>query len=125
MKKLVIPSIDELIKINRKLKCEIVNRGALDFILTKIKSRRLTKDLKRDIATGAAILWYEIIRNHPFLDGNKRTATESMQLFLELNNLELEASLAGLTYISLKIANNDISFKDLVRWVQSRLKVKR
>lgn len=124
MKKLTIPSIDEITEINRKLGCEIVNRGTLDFILTKIRSRRLTKDLKLCIATGAAILWYEIITNHPFLDGNKRTATESMRLFLELNNFELETSLAGMTYISLRIANNDMPFKEFVEWLQGRLKAK-
>jgi death-on-curing protein len=77
--------------------------------------------MKRDMAMAAATFWYEIIAQHPFLDGNKRTATEVMQFFLELNGFELKSPINGLIYISLKIANNDIRFNELDRWVYDKL----
>ncbi len=124
MKKAVlIPSLEDMIGINKELEENFsVNEGALDFIISKIKSRRPSRDRKRDIAKGAATLWHDITVNHPFIDGNKRTATESMLLFIELNDFKLEASPNGLIYISLKLANNDISFNELVDWICPRLK---
>jgi len=91
-------------------------------MLAKIKSRRLTKDVKKNISTASAILWYEIITQHPFVDGNKRTAAESMKLLLELNNFELDIPMNGTIYISLKIANNDIAFNNLKQLIYEKLK---
>lgn len=71
---------------------------------------------------GAATIWHDIITNHPFLDGNKRTAIEAMLMFIELNDYKLESPPNGLVYISLKLANNDISFNELVDWMYPRLK---
>jgi len=87
---IIIPSIEEIITINKELEKNFsVNKGALDFIISKIKSKKPSNDRKKDIAKCAAILWHDIITNHPFLDGNKRTATESMLMLIELNNYEL------------------------------------
>jgi len=124
-KDMIIPSMYEIIEINRKLGYKPVKEGALDFILAKIRSRKLSKDIKKDVAKGAVTLWYEIIVQHPFVDGNKRTAAEAMQLFLEINGFKLEALMGGLIYMSMKIANNDVSFSDVVKWTYDRLEVKK
>ncbi|HDH41523.1 MAG TPA: type II toxin-antitoxin system death-on-curing family toxin [Candidatus Altiarchaeales archaeon] len=124
MKKvIIIPSLEDIIAINKELeKSFSVNEGALDFMISKIKSRRPSLDRKKDIAKGAATIWHDITVNHPFIDGNKRTATEAMLMFIDLNDYELKSPPNGLIYISLKLANNDISFNELVNWIYSRLK---
>ena len=43
-------------------------------------------------------------------------------MFIDLNDYELKSPPNGLIYISLKLANNDISFNELVNWIYSRLK---
>ncbi len=121
MDKIVIPSIDEIVEINERLGYSVVKLGALDFILASIKSRRLTKDSKKDISTAAATIWYEIISQHPFIDGNKRTAAEAMKLLLELNGLEPAIPMNGIVYISLKIANNDMALNQLQQFIYERL----
>ena len=63
-----------------------------------------------------------LVQGHSFIDGNKRTATESMQLFFEKNGSNLETSTAGLVYTSLKIANNEIKYEELIDWINERLK---
>lgn len=123
MNKLIIPSVEIIIEINKRLGYKVMNRGSLEFIIEKIRSKRPTKDLKRGLATASATLWYDIIAQHPFLDGNKRTATESIQYFLELNRFILNLQANGLIYISLKIANNDIAFKELVDFIYPKLEV--
>ena len=122
MNRIIVPLIDEIIEINEKLGYGVVNEGALDFILAKIKSRKPTTDVKKNVSTAAAVLWYEIITQHPFIDGNKRTATESMKLLLKLNNFKLDIPMNGVVYISLKIANNDIKFDKLKQFIYEKLK---
>ncbi|MEA3325241.1 MAG: type II toxin-antitoxin system death-on-curing family toxin [Euryarchaeota archaeon] len=109
------------VAINKRLGGSVLNQGAVDFLITKIESTISKKDYRRQIATISAILWYEIVRGHPFVDGNKRTATETMKLFLKQNNFKLNTPLSGLVYISLKIANNEIVYSELIEWIYRRL----
>ncbi len=99
----------------------MLNRGTIDFIIAEIEAKVPKKDYKRQIATIAAVFWFEIIQGHPFVDGNKRTATETMKLFLKKNGFRLNTPLSGLVYISLKIANNEISYSELINWLYGRL----
>ncbi|KCZ71853.1 death-on-curing family protein [Candidatus Methanoperedens nitroreducens] len=120
-KDILIPSTDDIITINQKLGGTVLNRGIIDFIIAKIEAKVPKKDYKRQIATIAAVFWFEIIQGHPFVDGNKRTGTEIMKLFLKKNGFKLNTPLAGLVYISLKIANNEISYSELINWLYRRL----
>jgi death-on-curing protein len=120
-KDIIIPSTDDSIAINQKLGGTVLNKGIIDFIIAKIEAKVTKRDSKRQIATIAAIFWFEIIQGHPFVDGNKRTATETMKLFLKKNGYKLNTPISGLVYISLKIANNEISYSELINWIHSRL----
>lgn len=120
--RIIIPSIDEIIEINKRLGGETINRGGLDFLITKIESKHADKDLRKQIAKISAILWMDIIQKHPFMDGNKRAATEAVMLFLQKNKFVLETPLAGKVYVSLSIANNEMRYEDLVKWIYGRLK---
>lgn len=117
---------EEIIGINKKFESgKMVNEGELDFIISKLKSKRLKGDLKKDLASLAGILWFEIITNHPFLDGNKRTATGSMLYFLGQNNYILKVKENNLIYLSLKIANNDIPEQKIIEWLYEKSEVKK
>jgi death-on-curing protein len=120
-KDIIIPSTDDIIAINQKLSGTVLNKGIIDFIIAKIEAKVPKKDYKRQIATISAIFWFEIIQGHPFVDGNKRTATETMKLFLKKNRFKMNTPISGLVYISLKIANNEISYSELINWIQKRL----
>ena len=65
-----------------------------------------------DVAALAAAYGYGISRNHPFLDGNKRTAFVAVELFLQLNGFELKASDADCVMIMLKVAARVAGKKD-------------
>ena len=62
------------------------------------------KDLYRDLFRKAAALMGSLIGNHPFLDGNKRTAISAAGLFLMLNGYELNASQKELETFTLRMA---------------------
>ena len=120
-KDIIIPSTDDIIAINQKLGGTVLNKGMIAFIIAKIEAKVPKKDYKRQIATIAAIFWFEIIQGHPFVDGNKRTATETMKLFLKKNGFKLNTPISGVVYISLKIANNEISYPELINWINGKL----
>jgi death-on-curing protein len=65
----------------------------------------------------AAWLCYALIKNHPFVDGNKRIGILAMLTFLELNGILLEVSDDELIRLGLGVADGSISSSDLLEWV--------
>jgi death-on-curing protein len=76
----------------------------------------------------AASYAFGIARNHPFADGNKRTALVVAELFLELNGLELTASDPACVATFLALAAGELNERELATWIrdnsrgQSRVK---
>ena len=65
----------------------------------------------------AARLGYGLIKNHAFVDGNKRIGTHAMLVFLALNKIELEYTQSELSDTILKVASDEYSFEDLLKWI--------
>lgn len=74
-----------------------------------------------DLADLAAAYGYGIVRNHPFVDGNKRTGAVVMELFLALHGVELACSDAELVETILALASGDLSQEALAAWLRQRL----
>ena len=73
---------------------------------------------KSDIADLAACYGYGIARNHPFDDGNKRTAFVVTELFLALNGHTLMADDASCVLVMLDVAAGKISEKEFATWIR-------
>jgi death-on-curing protein len=65
----------------------------------------------------AASYAFGISRNHPFLDGNKRTSLVVAELFLEMNGLELTATDAQCVTTFLQLAAGELSEEQLAEWI--------
>ncbi len=65
----------------------------------------------------AAKLGFGLIKNHAFVDGNKRIGVHTMLVFLALNGIEIEYTQEELSATILKVAAGDYSFENLVKWV--------
>lgn len=74
-----------------------------------------------DTAALAAAYASGIARNHPFLDGNKRTAFVVMELFLNLNGWILNADDADCISTMLVLAAGELDEKALANWLRSHL----
>ncbi len=74
-----------------------------------------------DIAELAAAYAFGIARNHPFVDGNKRTAFVAMILFLALNKKSLTAQHADCVLMMLKLAAGEITEASLATWIRNHL----
>ncbi|WP_407673026.1 type II toxin-antitoxin system death-on-curing family toxin [Novosphingobium beihaiensis] len=64
---------------------------------------------------------YGIARNHPFADGNKRTAWVSARLFLLLNGVILSFAPRGAIDMVLALAAGELSEDELARWFRVHL----
>ncbi len=79
------------------------------------------EELYPTAAEKAARYAYGISKNHPFLDGNKRTATACMAAFLRLNGLRFKPRPEELLAIMLGVAAGTVSYEELVEWVAKEL----
>lgn len=66
---------------------------------------------------GAALAW-ALLRNHPFADGNKRTAFAALVIFLTRNGYRLTRSQVEETAMTLRAASSEISEDDWTEWVK-------
>ena len=71
-----------------------------------------------DIAELAAVYALAIARNHPFIDGNKRTAFVALELFLRLNGCLLTAGDAEAVVMTLAMAAGELPDNEFTAWVR-------
>lgn len=76
-----------------------------------------------DLAALAASLAFGLARNHPFVDGNKRTAAVACELFLVLNDAILEATNVELYPVYLALAEGSLSETEFADWLRPRLQL--
>ena len=74
-----------------------------------------------DAAGLAAAYAFGIARNHPFEDGNKRTALVVCETFLILNGFDLDATDAELVVLFETLAAGELSEEELAEWLRERV----
>ena len=65
----------------------------------------------------AARLGYGLVKDHPFVDGNKRIGAHAMLVFLALNRIEMDYTQEELADTFLNLAAGKIGFEELLQWV--------
>jgi death on curing protein len=86
------------------------------------RARHLAVYGEPDAADLAAAYGYGIARNHPFIDGNKRTAFVAVELFLELNRQSLMADDQNCVLTMLAVADGSLDEVAFAGWTRARLK---
>lgn len=89
--------------------------GLLESALARPRNRYAYD--KASLHALAASYAHGIAKNHPFIDGNKRTSLVIAELFLNLNGIELTASDEAIVMTWLKLAAGDISEIGLEDWI--------
>jgi death-on-curing protein len=97
--------------------------GLLESALARPQQLHTYGDPAPDLADLAAALAYGLARNHPFVDGNKRTAHVAYRVFLELNGAELAASDEEKYVSILALAEGKLSEHDFAAWLRERLRL--
>jgi len=99
----------------------IRDMGALE---SAINQPRLTfdqTDLYPDIFTKAAALCFFLVKNHPFVDGNKRVRHAAMETFLILNGFEIKATIDDQEKIILDLAAGKVGRENLTAWLNNHI----
>lgn len=93
--------------------------GLLESALAR--PRQLAHYGKPDVADLAAAYAFGLARNHPFIDGNKRTAFVAAELFIALNGTRFGASDADCVLTMLALAAGDIDEPTFAAWLRERV----
>jgi death-on-curing protein len=91
--------------------------GLLDSALSRAPNLAAYGDA--DAAALAAAYGYGLSRNHPFIDGNKRTGFVAAELFLNLNGFELNATDADCVITMLGVAAGEVSEDAFAAWLRA------
>ncbi len=75
------------------------------------------EDAFPSIQQKAARLGYGLVKNHPFIDGNKRIGAHAMLVFLAVNGIELDYTQAELSDIILQVAAGETDYTGLLSWL--------
>jgi death-on-curing protein len=76
-----------------------------------------------DLAELAAAYAFDIARNHPFIDGNKRTAYVALEVFLALNGVRFPAPDAECVVMTLNMATGELAEEEFASWIRLHGKI--
>jgi death-on-curing protein len=79
------------------------------------------EELYPTIAEKASALGFGLIKNHPFLDGNKRIGHAAMEVFLVLNGFEISAPVEEQEQIILQVASSAIARDEFTEWLRCHM----
>ena len=98
------------------------NTSALESSLAQPLQTFGGEDLYPSIPAKAAALCFFLVRNHPFVDGNKRTAHAAMEVMLVVNGFEVAASVDEQEQIMLALAAGTLSREEFTLWLEQHLR---
>lgn len=99
------------------------DEGLLESALARPQQSHAYGDPAPDLADLAAALAYGLARNHPFVDGNKRTAHVAYRTFLALNGAELVATDEEKYVTMLALAEGKLAERGFAAWLRERLRL--
>ena len=103
----------------------ILNFNSLHAAVERSKATFGKEDLYPTVFEKAAALLQSLIMNHPFNDGNKRTAITCVARFLLINNWDLNLPIEKSIQFTLDISSHTFSFERTVKWLKDHsIKIK-
>ena len=96
------------------------DEALLDSALARPQQRHAYGDPPPDLADLAASLAYGLARNHPFTDGNKRTAWILARLFLALNDVRIAFDPEDAVDMVLMLAAGNLAENEVAAWLSAR-----
>jgi death-on-curing protein len=79
------------------------------------------EELYPTIVEKASALGFSLIKNHPFIDGNKRIGHAAMETFLVLNGHEVNASVDEQEQVILKVASGELGRDAFTGWLRAQI----
>lgn len=92
--------------------------GLVESAVARPQSSFGGEDLYPDIFSKAAALLQSLLKNHPFVDGNKRTAISSAGIFLKKNGWKLKNKHKEEVEFAVKVDNQNLSLEEIASWLE-------
>jgi death-on-curing protein len=99
------------------------DQGLLESALARPQQLHAYGEPTPDLADLAASLAHGLARNHPFIDGNKRTAAVCCETFIELNGASLAAEDVDMFVRFLALAEGKLGAEKFAAWLRAHLQV--
>jgi death-on-curing protein len=118
-------TLGEVLALHRRILAESGGRpglrdlGAIASALAQPRVSVGGQDAYPTLPDKAAALGFSLIRNHGFIDGNKRIAHAAMEIFLVMNGMELHASVDEQEQFMLALAAGEVSREALAEWLRA------
>ncbi len=117
-------SLENILTIHARMIAEfggvegVADRGMLESAAAMPTATFAGEFLHRGLPAMAAAYLFHICKNHPFTDGNKRTAVVAAEIFLNINGMQLDVSNEELKRLCLGVAAGDISKEEAVAFFE-------
>ncbi|MBR8838502.1 MAG: type II toxin-antitoxin system death-on-curing family toxin [Stigonema ocellatum SAG 48.90 = DSM 106950] len=99
----------------------ISNIGGLESAIAQPRMSFGGEELYPTIVEKASALGFALIKNHPFIDGNKRIGHATMEVFLVLNGFEIDAAVDTQERVILQVASGDLGQDEFTAWLRSHI----
>ncbi len=96
----------------------IRDMGMLESAINRPFATFQGEDLYPDIYMKSGAFIQSIVKNHPFLDGNKRTAYSGAYTFLKLNEIVITAKEKEAVKFMVSVANENLSVDEIATWLK-------
>lgn len=96
---------------------ELRDTGLLQSALAAPFQSFYGRDAYPSLQQKAARLAFGLIKNHPFVDGNKRIGTHAMLVFLDINGIELKYKRSDLYELILSVASGSSGYDEILQWL--------
>ncbi|HEY88725.1 MAG TPA: type II toxin-antitoxin system death-on-curing family toxin [Thermoflexia bacterium] len=124
-------TLNEVVKLHRQLLTRfggtrgIRDWGALESAIAQPRMTFGGEELYPSVVEKSAALGYSLIKNHPFVDGNKRVGHAAMEVFLVLNGYEIGSSVDKQEQVILQVASGEIIRGEFEDWLRAHLVARR
>ncbi|MBW4593594.1 MAG: type II toxin-antitoxin system death-on-curing family toxin [Brasilonema angustatum HA4187-MV1] len=99
----------------------ISNIGGLESALAQPQMTFAGEELYPTIVEKASALGFSLIKNHCFVDGNKRIGHAAMEVFLVLNGFEINAAVDEQEQVILQVASGELGRDEFTEWLRSHI----
>jgi death-on-curing protein len=116
-------TLNEVLELYRRIMEQssgAVGIQSLDALESALAQPRMTfggEELYPTIVEKGCALGFSLIKNHPFVDGNKRTGHAAMETFLVLNGYEISASVDEQERVILQVASGEMGREEFTAWL--------
>jgi len=123
-------TLNEVLEVHRQVIAQsggaegLMHLPALESALAPPQMTFGGEELYPTLVDKAAVLGYALIKNHPFLDGNKRTGHAAMEVFLVLHGYEIRAAVDEQEHVILQVAASELDREEFAAWLRTHVVAK-